>query len=62
MDEGSPLEGLLLFIVVLLVNLIMFGFSSAIQSLNESDIQKNWKVKEKKRGKSLKSLTNRQIH
>jgi hypothetical protein len=40
MDEGSPLEGLLLFIVVLLVNLIMFGFSSAIQSLNESDIQK----------------------
>lgn len=38
MDEGSPIMGLIIFILILLLYLVLFGFSTAIQSINEYEL------------------------
>lgn len=38
MDEGSPIIGLIIFILILLIYLVLFGFSTAIQTINEYEL------------------------
>ena len=38
MEDGSPIWGLIIFIIFLIVHAILYGFESAIQNLNESDL------------------------
>ena len=39
-DGGSPLQGLIVFIILLIVNSIFYGFGSGLQSINESQVKK----------------------
>lgn len=40
MDEGSPLFGLLIFLICIIINMIFYGFSAAVQSISETNLSK----------------------
>lgn len=40
MDEGSPIWGIIVFLIFLLIDAVMYGFGEGIQNLNESDARK----------------------
>ncbi len=56
MDDGSPILGLLLIIVTLIIYMILFGFSSAIQSINEYDLTEKSYLGKKKAKSILKII------
>lgn len=49
MDDGSrsPLAGLIVLVMLILLNGILYGFAAAVRNLNQSEIQK-WQRKETK--------------
>ena len=53
MEDGSPIWGLIIFIIFLIVHAILYGFESAIQNLNESDLEKKAEDGDKKSKKLL---------
>lgn len=53
MEDGSPIWGLIIFIIFLIVHAILYGFESAIQNLNESDLEKKVEDGDKKSKKLL---------
>lgn len=42
MDDGSrsPLAGLIVLVILILLNGILYGFAAAVRNLNQSEIQK----------------------
>ena len=40
MNEGSPIGGLIIFVVFLLIHGILYGFGAAVQNLNDSNMEK----------------------
>ncbi|NLZ81842.1 MAG: HlyC/CorC family transporter [Clostridiales bacterium] len=40
MDDSSPIWGIIIFVVFLIINAVMYGFGEGIQNLNESDARK----------------------
>ena len=42
MDDGSrsPLAGLIVLVMLILLNGILYGFAAAVRNLNQSEIQK----------------------
>lgn len=47
-DGGSPSQGLLIFIILLIVNGVFYGFGSALQSVNEKQVKKKAEENDKK--------------
>ena len=58
MDVDSPILGLILFILVILVYLIIFGFSTAIQSVSENVLNDRVEEGRKKAKSILKIIDN----
>lgn len=54
--DSSPAYGIILFIVFIFVNIMMYGFSSAVKKLNEADIQKKAEEGNKKAIKLYKII------
>lgn len=52
MDDGGPSASIIFFIIFLLIDMLFYGFGSAIQFLNENDIEK--KAEEEKDKKSIR--------
>ena len=52
MDDGSrsPLAGLILLVILILLNGILYGFAAAVRNLNQSEIQKMAEEGNKKAG------------
>ena len=40
MNEESPIGGLIIFVVFLLIHGILYGFGAAVQSVNDSSVEK----------------------
>lgn len=40
MEEGNPILGFVWFVVFLILNAVLYGFSAAIQSISEKDLEK----------------------
>lgn len=58
MEDGSPIWGLTVFGLLIILMAIVNGFGAAIQNLNESEIEKKAGDGEKKAGKILKIVEN----
>lgn len=52
MDDGGPTASIILFIVLVLIEMLFYGFGSAIQFLNRNDIEK--RAEEEKDIKSIR--------
>ena len=52
MDDGSrsPLAGLIVLVILILLNGILYGFAAAVRNLNQSEIQKMAEEGNKKAG------------
>ena len=52
MDDGSrsPLAGLIVLVMLILLNGILYGFAAAVRNLNQSEIQKMAEEGNKKAG------------
>ena len=52
MDDGSrsPLAGLIVLVILILLNGILYGFAAAVRNLNQSEIQKMEEEGNKKAG------------
>lgn len=48
MDDGSPICGLILFFISIIMNIILYGFSAAVQSINEQSLLKRCEEGSKK--------------
>lgn len=56
MEDGSPIWGLTVFVLLVILLAIVNGFGAAIQNLNQSEIEKRTGDGEKKAGKILKIM------
>lgn len=56
MEDGSPIWGLAVFVLLVILLAIVNGFGAAIQNLNQSEIEKRTGDGEKKAGKILKIM------
>ena len=52
--DGSPIRGLILFVIVLIVNFIMYCFGEACQNVNENELEIQVADGDKKAKKILK--------
>lgn len=53
MNEDSPIGGLIVFVIFLLVHGILYGFGAAVQNLNESNVEKKAEEGDKRSEKLL---------
>lgn len=53
MEDGSPIWGLVIFVVFLIVHAVLYGFGAAVQNLTESDLEKKAEEGDKKSKKLL---------
>lgn len=58
MEDGSPIWGLVVFGLLVILLAVVNGFGAAIQNLNESDLEKRAEEGEKKPEKILKIIEN----
>lgn len=56
--DGSPAYSIILFVVFIFINIVMYGFSSAIKNINESQVAKKAEEGSKKAAKLLKIIEN----
>lgn len=56
MDDGGPTASIIIFIILIVIDMIFYGFGSAISCLNIKDIEK--RAKEDKKAKKLSVIIN----
>jgi putative hemolysin len=56
--DSSPIYGIILFLIFIFINIMMYGFGSAVKNINESEIQKKADEGSKKALKLLKIIDN----
>ncbi len=56
MDDASPLFGLILFVIFLIINAIMFCFREGLRQLNSAEVEKRAQEGSKRAGKILKLI------
>lgn len=54
MDDGGPTASIIIFVVLLLIDMFLYGFGAALNSLNENEIER--RVEEEKDRKSVRLL------
>lgn len=56
--DSSPIYGIVLFVIFILINIMMYGFGSAVKNINESEIEKKAEEGSKKAKKLLRIIDN----
>lgn len=58
MEDGSPIWGLAVFVILIILHGILHGFGAAVQNLNESDVEKKAEEGDRKSSRLLHIMDN----
>ncbi|MEG2232198.1 MAG: HlyC/CorC family transporter, partial [Lachnospiraceae bacterium] len=62
MDDGGPTASIITFVLLILIDMLFYGFGSAIQFLNGNDVERRAEDKKDKKSIRIHHLMENPMH